>query len=100
MKATPGGQAEFQFQGLKKRLHMIEVNSNLGIYAGSYQFQPGETLDDAALRFFFKGPAGSRATAVAKGKVTVRSDPAPVAVVVGGAASVKTAPNSGYMMFL
>lgn len=99
MKATPGGQAEFQIKGVRKALPMLEVDPVLGIYRGSYQAQPGDESEAAEVRVSIKTNEG-REKASAKGRVTIRRDSPPVAIVRStGTVNVRSGPSTGFIMF-
>lgn len=100
MKGTPGGQAQFQIQGAKKRLPMVESGGSLGIYKGAYQIQPDELFEGAPINFYLTGPNKSSARAASKGKLTVRDDiPSVVVVRPGTEVNVRSEHGEAFILF-
>jgi len=98
MKGPPGGQAEFQIQGKRKRFPM--ASNPLGIYKGAYQIQSDDLLESSEIYFYLTGPNKSSTWTRAKGKLTVRAgSPSVVAVKSNGVVNVRTAVGEGFFLY-
>jgi N-acetylmuramoyl-L-alanine amidase len=100
MKGTPGGQAEFQVQGKRKRFPMTETSHSLGIYKGAYQLQPDDLFESSKIYFYLTGPNKSSAWTAAKGKLTVQAGSPSVAIVKSnGIVNVRTDLGEGFFLY-
>lgn len=99
LRGSPGMTAEFQL-GRGKPFPMVKINPSLYLYQGSYQVQPGDAFDSAEVRFVLKDDQGNSTAAAAKGRLSLRPGPPPVAMIeADGPVNIRTGPGSGFMMF-
>ena len=101
LKATAGMKGTYDIKGVRENLPLVE-QSTAGLYAGAYLLQPEDKADGAEIRFYLKGAPG-RIKTTAKGKLSVLRGSPKIAYAWPAKAEsviVRTAPDSGYMMFL
>ncbi len=122
MKGSPKNSASFMIEGLPQALPMAEQPARKqfywgeavfgraqpprtkeveGIYTGAYLLQPGDTLRNAAIRFYLKDSAGSVHETIAPGKLSVIPNAVPRVVRLTSEMTVgRTAPGQAYQFFL
>lgn len=121
-KGTPGLVATFSIEGFQKKIPMVERPPQRefywgeavfgegeetqtppveGIYTGIVQIPQGLTLHRAAITFELKGNDGITVSAVAPGRLTVKSDSIPQIGQLNQELTIaRTGPGLGYLLFL
>ncbi|MCX5789853.1 MAG: N-acetylmuramoyl-L-alanine amidase [Elusimicrobia bacterium] len=101
LKATAGMKGTYDIAGVRNGLPLVE-GSTAGLYLGAYQLQPEDKANGAEIRFTLKGAPG-RIKTTAKGRLSVLHGGPKVATawpLKADSVVVRTAPESGYMLFL
>ncbi len=122
LKGSPKNSATFMIEGLPQAWPMAEQPARKqfywgeavfgraqpprtkeveGIYTGAYLLQPGDTLRNAAIRFYLKDSAGNVLETTAPGKLSVISNAVPRVVRLTSELTIgRTGPGQAYQFFL
>lgn len=100
VRASPGMAGTFDIVGLCRKQTLLEIPPGAGVYAGVYQVQPGDGVQDAEVRMRLTHRRLGRLKLTAPASVSVLRGPFPVADVSTETVALRAGPREGYHLFL